>query len=250
MEEKKKLIALLGETFFLLKKGALKLFLATLAAVFLFGLGALCIFIMLFGFRFLMGAGLLPALLTGLSIIAVIVLAVIVVPLYQIVIFRILQAVDKNEPLGIKDAYRAAYAVLGSYLFVSLLLMVKVILWSFLLIVPGIIFGVLYSFAPLAFLIDGKKGQEALVFSKAIIKPNAWKYIGYYAVAVLGVIFVGVFISLLFQFLFGLFTHIALDEKALGKIFDFILHVFFSGFSYVLYKEWRRQSPAMQGKVQ
>ena len=99
--------------------------------------------------------------------------------LYFIAEIQYLRCALLHQTLGVWQAWRQAFGIFGDYLNVKILFLIKVFLWSLVLIVPGIIFAVLYSFHSMALLMDGKKGMEALKFSKDLIKPHVFLYTGY-----------------------------------------------------------------------
>ncbi len=78
-----------------------------------------------------------------------------------------------GEKVELKKALKEVAKQLASYLFVTLLVFVKVFLWSLLLIVPGIIMAVRYSLATTAFFAEGKHGNAAIKRSLELTK-GAW----------------------------------------------------------------------------
>jgi len=92
---------------------------------------------------------------------------------------KFLDSAHRDQTLGIFEAYKEALRQYGSLLSVYGLFTGKIFLWGLLLILPGIYFGILYNFAPLAVLVDNKKGMEALNFSRSLVRPNIIKYLDY-----------------------------------------------------------------------
>ncbi len=99
--------------------------------------------------------------------------------LYFLALLKGIHCADTAEPIRVFSIYSIALKRLKDYLWIKLMYLFKVISWSFLIILPGIIFAGLYGFAPLVLLIDGKKGEEALRFSKEIVKPFLIQYFDY-----------------------------------------------------------------------
>lgn len=64
------------------------------------------------------------------------------------------------------------------YLGLSLLTAILVLLWALLLIVPGIIYGVLYSLAVYVFFVEDKRGMSALRRSKELVSGYFWPVFG------------------------------------------------------------------------
>lgn len=99
--------------------------------------------------------------------------------LYLSAMIKTIQWADEGKPLSVVASYRWALRTFGSYLWVKFLFVLKVALWSLLLVVPGIIFGIFYSLSGMAFVIDGKKGEAAFVHSRRIVQANFVAYVGY-----------------------------------------------------------------------
>ena len=78
-----------------------------------------------------------------------------------------------GEKVTLKQAIREVAKQLASYLFVLVLVFVKIFLWSLLLIVPGIIMAVRYSLATTVFFAEGKHGNAAIKRSLELTK-GAW----------------------------------------------------------------------------
>lgn len=80
-------------------------------------------------------------------------------------------ALDKE--IGLKEALLASAKRLGSYLWLNILVAVKIFLWSLLLIVPGFIMAVRYSLSGTVFFAENKKGNAAIKRSAELTK-GAW----------------------------------------------------------------------------
>ena len=102
-----------------------------------------------------------------------------------ITILKIIQADNVNKSAGIFHGYKEAIESLPQFLFDKILYLYKIILWSLVFLLPGLIFGILYSFSGLAFLVDQKRGTEALILSKKIIKQSLVQFLGYSLLALL-----------------------------------------------------------------
>jgi uncharacterized membrane protein len=83
--------------------------------------------------------------------------------------------ITKGRKVSFNQAFRVAFDHLWSYLWLKLIITVKVILWSLLLIVPGIIMAVRYSLAGVAYFDDSKnlRGNAAVKESLRMTK-GAW----------------------------------------------------------------------------
>ena len=59
--------------------------------------------------------------------------------LYLIAIFKSIQAVDHAQPIAFKNVFPQGWKLLGGYLTVKGLYLLKVVLWSMVFVVPGIV---------------------------------------------------------------------------------------------------------------
>lgn len=96
---------------------------------------------------------------------------------YFVVVVKSIHAVDHGGNSGVIASTREALGIFGSYLWVKILSLFKILCWSLLLIIPGVVVGVLHNFSGMALLIDGKRGKEALIRSQEIIASNTKKYL-------------------------------------------------------------------------
>ncbi len=78
-----------------------------------------------------------------------------------------------GEKVGLKQAFKEVMKDLAGYLWVNIVVMVKIVLWSLLLIVPGIIMSVRYKLAGTVFFAEGKRGNAAVKRSAELTK-GAW----------------------------------------------------------------------------
>lgn len=95
---------------------------------------------------------------------------------------------DKNQKIGIIAIFQKVPRLFFSFVYVQFLSLIKVLLWGLLLIIPGVLFFFIYSFSGWAFLVDGKKGPEALTLSKQIV---VGRLNSFFDVLILFVIFQG-----------------------------------------------------------
>jgi len=77
------------------------------------------------------------------------------------------------------------------YLGVYLMTLIFVLLWSFLLIIPGIIFSIFYAFSLYVFIFEGKRDIEALRRSKSLVKNYFWPVL--LRIALVAVVFIILF---------------------------------------------------------
>ncbi len=79
----------------------------------------------------------------------------------------------KGEKVELKTALKETGKELASYIWLYIIVFVKVLLWSLLFIIPGIIMAVRYSLAGTAFFAEGKRGNAAVKRSLELTK-GAW----------------------------------------------------------------------------
>ena len=101
---------------------------------------------------------------------------------------------DSENEKDVWQSFVKGNTIVWSVFFVSLLVGIKVFLWTLLLIVPGIIFSVYYSLSSWSLVVEGKKGNEALRRSKELIEGYWWAVVG--RNLYVGLIYAGIFIVL------------------------------------------------------
>ena len=173
--------------------------------------------------------------------------AIMMVAFFQISLFKTTQTLDRGSELNIFEIYHQSWPLCGPYLSIFLLVLVRVVLWSLLLVVPGIIFGSLYSLANIIFLIDGKNGIEALRESKKIIKAYWGRYFGNLILMFLAISLVCKIADFLLASTFGVndiageFNILAAVGEGLFYMFVIVLSIFPSIFVFYLYNDLKQQ---------
>lgn len=81
-------------------------------------------------------------------------------------------AAVNRQQIGFGETFSRLFKRLPGYIGLSLLVGVKVFLWSLLFIVPGIIMAVRYSLAGTAYFARNMKASEAIDYSKKITKDG------------------------------------------------------------------------------
>lgn len=82
-------------------------------------------------------------------------------------------AIAKQQSVSFGEAFTILFSRFGGYLWLQALITIKVLLWSLLFVIPGIIMAVRYSLAGTAFFARDMKANEALAHSTSITK-GAW----------------------------------------------------------------------------
>lgn len=108
-------------------------------------------------------------------------------------IFLLVKKDYAGEP---KTIFKETKEMFWPYFWISVLTTVFILLWTLLLIIPGIIFSVFYSFAAYAFFFEGKKGREAIRRSTQLVKGYWWPVFGRFCVVGLAAWLVTVVVSI------------------------------------------------------
>jgi hypothetical protein len=122
------------------------------------------------------------------------------------------------------------------YILLSILSTILIILWTLLLIVPGIIYSILYSFAVFVFLFENKRGMAALKRSKELVKGYFWPVFGRSIV-------IGIFMSIIMGVLSIPLEFFAENTLAFGifnvvyNVVAFLIVPISIIFSYRIYKD-------------
>jgi hypothetical protein len=90
-------------------------------------------------------------------------------------IFLLVKKDYKDEAV---ETYKETKKLFWPYIGLSLLTGLLVLCWTLLLIIPGIIFAFIYSFAVYAFFFEDKRGMAAIRRSREIIKGYFWQTMG------------------------------------------------------------------------
>jgi hypothetical protein len=173
-------------------------------------------------------------------------MAVIIFSLfYQIALIKTIVLVDRQESLDVGSLFRESWSLLRGYLGVVLRVLVRVFLWTLVLIVPGIIFAIFYSYAGMAFIVEGKEGYRALVYSKQIIKPAVWKFLGNMLAVSLLVFPAYILMSGVIEMIFGPVSvegesRVSLPGIILGNLTSVVVGIYPMTFLYFLYQELKK----------
>lgn len=102
--------------------------------------------------------------------------------------------IDRNYQGNSKEIFVETKPLFWPYIALALLSTVFIILWTLLLIIPGIIYSVFYSFAIFVFLFENKRGKEALRRSTELVRGYFWPVFG-------RTLLVGIFIAIIMSVL-------------------------------------------------
>lgn len=172
--------------------------------------------------------------LGGAGIVAIVLLSVAVLAaIYVSILFTVglmLAVVDENLN-SIKAAVMAAKPKALDYFFISLIVGLIVLAGTVLLILPGIYLAICYAFAAWVYVLEGKKGMDALRESKSLVSGRWWAVFGRF-------VLFGIIIWLVMILPQGIFGALKLDALAViyNIVASFVVGPVSSIFVYLFYK--------------
>ncbi len=118
----------------------------------------------------------------GITLILVYVLLILIGAFFCILIglwsqTSLYYAVNEDSA-GVKQSLATAWKKIASFFWVSLLVSLAVFGGFILLIIPGIIFSVWFTFSVFVFICEGLKGSSALKRSKQLVQGHWWPVFG------------------------------------------------------------------------
>lgn len=136
-----------------------------------------------------------PPLAGALMVLSV--LSVLVVMYFSIQayagIFLLVKKDFQGEP---KELFKEAKDSIIPYITLTVLTAILLLLWTLLLIIPGIIFSIFYSMAIYVYFFEGKTGMEAIKRSKELVKGYWWAVAGRFGFLALVIWIFSVIISI------------------------------------------------------
>lgn len=157
------------------------------------------------------------------------------VGMYKLIQNR-LEDKDGSNAKSVKEIFNESKTYFWKFIIVSFLVGLFVMLWSFLFIIPGIIFVVYYSFSMWVLICENKESGAVLQRSKELVKNHWWEVAGRFVF--LGLVYVVFIIVLSLPFSF-----VPKDSIAGGiwgsvtNIISFIASPLFLIYNYFIYKD-------------
>lgn len=148
-------------------------------------------------------------------------------------LFLLVKKNYEGKPLEI---FKETKSFAVPYIGLSILTAVLILLWSLLLIVPGIIYSVFYSLAIYVFFFEDKRGMAALRRSKELVKGYFWPVFGRVCFLALVMWIFGVIISIPS----GMFQEQSVAWyfwDGIVQLFNFLIGPIAILFSYQIYKD-------------
>jgi uncharacterized membrane protein (DUF485 family) len=194
-----------------------------------------------------------PALLLLIFLLSIIML---IVNLWiAIVIIEMVNNLYKKQTFDQNKIYESSFRKIPSYLLVAILTGLIVMAGLILLIIPGVIFAIWYSFSTYTNILDGKKGTNALKASKDLVKgrwgATFWRLV--IPTLAIYIIVMVVIIALAYMFTGGNFDANSLSQNILVNVLSSVIFVvltpLFATFSVILFnnlKETKQSQPSDQ----
>lgn len=193
------------------------------------GITAITIFLMalIFGFGFI---AIMPALYGNIINTPILALGILVCFFIMILLGSWLKSAmivsihNGNQNFGIKNSLREAKKYIWKYFVVSLAMMLVIFGGFILFFIPGVIVGIMISFALYILIAENESGLESLVKSRNYVRGNWWAVFGRLAlmmilmfvvngilsiIPVVGQIFVALFVSpFIMVYMYTLYTNL------------------------------------------
>lgn len=134
------------------------------------------------------------------------------------------------------DIFKATGKLFWPYIGLTLLTTIFILLWSLLLIIPGIIYSVFYSLAAYAFFFEDKRGMTAIRRSVRLVRNYWWPVFGRFIVIGIAVWLFMIIISLPLSFTANssLFFHL---WNGLIQVINFLIGPIVLLFTYYIYQD-------------
>lgn len=196
-------------------------------------------------------------LIAQISIYVVLVILAIVAIFYAIVfsisleIGSMLLVSDKGRDMTVKQAYQEGRSRVAGYIWVSFCTGIFVLLWLLLLVIPGLVMMIYYSFSLWVFLVEGLRGMKAIKRSKELVKGHWWAVFGRMAA-----------IMLVYFVINGILSALSGENRPAGvsrtgaesawlliqNVFAMLSAPFLLAYSYLMYKDLAKLKPSTEIK--
>jgi len=150
------------------------------------------------------------------------------------------EAIDSGEERpNVSDLLSKSWPLILTYLLVAILAGLAILGGFILLIIPGFIFAVWFSFSTFTLVLENKRGVEALKASKALVAGRFGAVFGRFFLLVLSLIGISIVAALV----------LAIMPETLRQILQSALSSYVISpleliFAYLLYKELKAKGPA------
>lgn len=158
----------------------------------------------------------------------------------------LIKAVSAPEETTLATAYKFGLEQLWSYLWVSILVGLTILVGFVLFIIPGIIFVIWYSFSYFTLVLEGKRGTEAMKASRAYVKGRWWAVFGRMFALFIVIMLAAMLLGVLLQMLVPVSKEMM---DAIASISNIVLVPFSIAYTYLMYTDVRRMTEASANAV-
>lgn len=141
---------------------------------------------------------------------------------------------EKNDATA-KEVFNKTKKMAWPFFLASFVSGILVLLWSILLVIPGIMFAIYYAFASLIVVFENKKPWESIKESKQLIKGYWWATFG-------RLLFIGLIIFVI-NFIFAFIGELMPEKSIYFSVWNVIMQIVFVvispiviAYTYLLYK--------------
>lgn len=146
---------------------------------------------------------------------------------------------DPAARMGVVEAYRKGWSLLGSYVWINILTGLIVVVGFVLLLIPGIIVSVWFLFPSYVLAVEGVRGADALQKSKSYVQGHWWAVFGR-----LCAIYLAYFI--LFLVVGNIDSTLAAPVDFASMIVDLFAFPFLTVYMFLLYQDLKGLSTVSQ----
>jgi len=174
-------------------------------------------------------------------ILGVILVVLFVVALIALIYFGVrsqigMYLVLKTPTVEFKELFKNTKGLFWKFFGLSLLTGILVMLWTLLLIIPGIIFGIFYSFTLYLLIFEDIKGMDAIRKSKAMVSGYWWGVFGRTMFLFLVAMLASFILSIPFIFLSEGTTLYSVYSLIQNLVWAVVTPIFMV-FTYLMYKD-------------
>ncbi|MBN1325834.1 hypothetical protein JW977_02535 [Candidatus Falkowbacteria bacterium] len=159
----------------------------------------------------------------------------------SILLIELINKIHKNQNININELFQSSMKKIASYFWVLILISLIIMLGFILLIIPGIIFAIWYSFAEYIVVLEDIKGVKSLKDSKDLVRGRWGAAFWRLVLPSLLVYVFGGLIALVLTLIFSLgnIDFSALDQNlmfnAIVSLIFIILSPLFTAYGVILY---------------
>lgn len=169
----------------------------------------------------------------------------------SILLIELINKIYKNQSFNINELFQSSMKKIAIYFLVAILVGLVTMLGFILLIIPGIIFAVWYSFAEFIVVLEDKKGTETLKASKDLVRGRWGATFWRLVLPSLLVYLIGMVIALILTFIFSVgkidFSSIEqnLIFNAITSLVFIALSPLFTAYGVILYNSLKDTKKAI-----